>query len=97
MAMIFQGFVDRVMIYALVLVVARSNAWKLEFQGLKVTAKLGGAWMVGNSPCSCQKLWEMRFPQTTPIVGGQNSSSNLFLGSEPHVRALAWLGKKKGK
>jgi hypothetical protein len=27
-------------------------------------------------------------------VGGQNSSSNLFLGSEPHVRALAWLGKK---
>ena len=21
-------------------------------------------------------------------VGGQNSSSNLFLGSEPHVRAL---------
>jgi hypothetical protein len=30
-------------------------------------------------------------------VGGQNSSSNLFLGLEPHVRALAWLGKKRGK
>jgi hypothetical protein len=27
-------------------------------------------------------------------VGGQNSSSHLFLGSEPHVRALAWLGTK---
>jgi hypothetical protein len=31
------------------------------------------------------------------VVGGQNSSSNLFLGSELHVRALAWLGNKKGK
>jgi hypothetical protein len=27
-------------------------------------------------------------------VGGQNSSSHLFLGSEPQVRALAWLGVK---
>ena len=31
------------------------------------------------------------------IVGGQNSSSNLFLGSEPHVWALVWLGRKRGK
>jgi hypothetical protein len=31
------------------------------------------------------------------VVRGQNSSSNLFIGSEPHVRALAWLGNKKGK
>ena len=27
-------------------------------------------------------------------VGGQNSSSHLSLGSEPHVRALACLGTK---
>jgi hypothetical protein len=58
---------------------------------------LGGAWMLGNSPRSCQKLREIRFPQTVPIVGGQNISPNLFLGSKPYVRALAWLGKKGGK
>jgi hypothetical protein len=28
------------------------------------------------------------------VVRGQNSSSHLFLGLEPHVRALAWLGVK---
>ena len=33
----------------------------------------------------------------TPSVGGQNNSSNLFLGSEPYVWALAGLGKKRGK
>ena len=56
---------------------------------------LGGAWMLGNSPRSCRKLREMRFLQTTPIVEGRNSSSNLFLGSKPYVWALAWLGKKR--
>ena len=31
---------------------------------------------------------------TSYIVGGQNRSPNLFLGSEPHFRALAWMGVK---
>ena len=56
---------------------------------------LGGAWMLRNSLCSCQKLWEMWFPETTQIVRDQNRSSNLFLGSEPYVWALAWLGERE--
>jgi hypothetical protein len=76
-----------------------SNGWGgcsigcLEARVLRLTV-LGGAWKLWNSPRSYQKLREMRFPQTAPIVGGQNSSSHLFLGSEPPVRALAWLGTK---
>jgi hypothetical protein len=54
---------------------------------------LGGAWKLRNSPRSCQNS-ENAVPKNGANVGGQNSSSHLFLGSEPHVQALAWLGTK---
>ena len=39
--MIFQGFVDRAMIYPLVEVVAWCDTWKLEFRGFPCLAELG--------------------------------------------------------
>ena len=93
----FSGFVDQVTTYPLVEVVARCDAWKLKFRGSRVAAMLGEALGFENNPyfwsfsaLLIPKLREMLFPQTSPIVGGQNSSSNLFLGSEPHVQALTW-------
>ena len=45
----------------------------------------------------CYDKSRMPLGNNTPSVGGQNNSSNLFLGSKLHVRALAWFGKKRGK
>jgi hypothetical protein len=50
MVVIFQGFVDRVTTYPLVEVVARCDAWKLEFRGSRVAAMLGGALGFRNNP-----------------------------------------------
>ena len=41
MTTIFQGFVDRATIYPMVEVVARLEAWKLEFRGSPCLAELG--------------------------------------------------------
>ena len=43
-----------------------------------------------------ERMW-WRWRSLLSSIGGQNSSSNLFLGSEPHFRTLVWLRKKWGK
>ena len=43
MTTIFQGFVDRATIYPMVEVVARLDAWKLEFRGSPCLAELGSS------------------------------------------------------
>jgi hypothetical protein len=93
MMKIFQGFVDRATIYPTVEVVARLDAWKLEFRGSPCLAELGSseiALVHAKTPGNA-------VPTDGANVGGQNSSSHLFLGLEPQVRALAWLGEKRGK
>ena len=90
MTMIFQGFVDRATIYPMVKVVARLDAWKLEFRGSPCLAELGSSEI---APVHA-KTPGNAVPTDGANVGGQNSSSHLFLGLEPHVWALAWLGTK---
>ena len=90
MTMIFQGFVDRATIYPMVKVVARLDAWKLEFRGSPCLAELGSSEI---APVHA-KTPGNAVPTDGANVGGQNSSSHLFLGSEPHIRALEWLGTK---
>ena len=57
---------------------------------------LGGAWMLGCSEIAPvhAKTPGNAVPTDGAIVGGQNSSSHLFLGLKPQVRALVWLGTK---
>jgi hypothetical protein len=90
MTTIFQGFVDRATIYPMVEVVARWDAWKLEFRGSPCLTELGS---LEKAPVHA-KTPGNAVPTDGANVGGQNSSSHLFLGSEPHVQALAWLGTK---
>ena len=90
MMTIFQGFVDRATIYPMAKVAARLDAWKLEFRGSPWLAELGSSEI---APVHA-KTPGNAVPTDGANVGGQNSSSHLFLGSKPQVRALAWLGVK---
>ena len=85
MMTIFQGFVDQVMIYPMVEVVARLDAWKLEFRGSLCLTDLES---LEKAPVHAKTPRNV-VPTDGANVGGQNNSSHLFLGSEPQVRALA--------
>ena len=90
MTTISQGFLDQATIYPMVKVVAWLDAWKLEFRGLPCFAELGCSEI---APVHA-KTPGNAVPTDGAIVGGQNSSSHLFLGLKPQVRALVWLGTK---
>jgi hypothetical protein len=91
MMTIFQGFVDRATIYPMVEVVARLDAWKLEFRGSPCLTELGS---LEKAPVHAITPGNA-VPTDGANVGGQNCSSHLFLGLEPHFRDLAWLGEKR--
>jgi hypothetical protein len=63
MKTIFQGLVDRATIYPMVELIARLDAWKLEFQGSPCLAELGSSEI---APVHA-KTPEMRFPRTAPM------------------------------
>jgi hypothetical protein len=70
--------------------------WRLEAWVPRLSV-LGGAWMLGNSLRSCQKLREMQFPQTAPIAGGQNSSSIFISRVGTTCLGFGVIGEEKRK
>jgi hypothetical protein len=93
MTTIFQGFVDRATIYPMVEVVARLDAWKLEFRGSPCLAELGSSEI---APVHA-KTPGNAVPTDGANVGGQNSSSQFISRVGTACSGFGVVGEKMGK
>ena len=93
MTTIFQGFVDRATIYPMVEVVARLDAWKLEFRGSPCLMELGS---LEKAPVHA-KTPGNAVPTDGANVGGQNSSSQFISRVGTASSGFGVVGGKKGK
>ena len=93
MKMIFQGFIDRATIYPMAEVVARLDAWKLEFRGSPCLTELGSlekALVHAKTPGNA-------VPTDGANVGGENSSSQFISRVETACSGFGVVGGKMEK